>query len=153
MEQHTLKNVNNYLNTNNYSYLETSGGQSSNLYLNVVHFFNTSVYQTSVAASDSCFLAQVSKCAVLLESLYQRGALYSQYSIKCYQILDQGMDKIQLTGRTLGRILNSRRVCMHAMHLLSGVAIRPNLVLKTRPKQLLGSLQLDIVLSDQGGSE
>ncbi len=31
------------LNTNIYSYLETSGGQSSNLYLNVVHFFNTSV--------------------------------------------------------------------------------------------------------------
>ncbi len=26
-----------------YSYLETSGGQSSNLYLNVVHFFNASV--------------------------------------------------------------------------------------------------------------
>ncbi len=44
MEQHTLKNVNNYLNTNIYSYLETSGGQSSKLYLNVVHFFNTSVY-------------------------------------------------------------------------------------------------------------
>ncbi len=39
MEQHALKNVNNYLNTNIYSYLETSGGQSSNLYLNVVHFF------------------------------------------------------------------------------------------------------------------
>ena len=34
---------NNYLNTNIYSSLETSGGQSSNLYLNVVHFFNTSV--------------------------------------------------------------------------------------------------------------
>jgi hypothetical protein len=33
-----LKNVNNYLNTNIYSYLETSGGKSSNLYLNVVHF-------------------------------------------------------------------------------------------------------------------
>jgi hypothetical protein len=31
-------------------YLETSGGQSSNLYLNVDHFFNTSVYQTYVAA-------------------------------------------------------------------------------------------------------
>jgi hypothetical protein len=43
MEQHTLKNVNNYLNTNIYSYLETSGGQSSNLYLNIVHFINTSV--------------------------------------------------------------------------------------------------------------
>jgi hypothetical protein len=38
MEQCTLKNVNNYLNTNIYSYLETSGGKSSNLYLNVVHF-------------------------------------------------------------------------------------------------------------------
>jgi len=43
MEQRTLRNVNNYLNTNIYSYLETSGGQSSNLYLKVVHFFNTSV--------------------------------------------------------------------------------------------------------------
>jgi hypothetical protein len=43
MKQHKLKNVNNCLNTNIYSYLETSGGQSSNLYLNVVHFFNTSV--------------------------------------------------------------------------------------------------------------
>jgi hypothetical protein len=37
-EQHALKNVNNCLNTNIYSNLETSGGQSSNLYLNVVHF-------------------------------------------------------------------------------------------------------------------
>ncbi len=43
MEQHTFKNVNNCLNTNIYTYLETSGGQSSNLYLNVAHFFNTSV--------------------------------------------------------------------------------------------------------------
>ena len=37
MEQRTLKNVNNCLNTNIYSYLKTSGGQSSNIYLNVVH--------------------------------------------------------------------------------------------------------------------
>jgi hypothetical protein len=50
MEHHTLlcsngtacfKNVNNCLNTNIYSYLETSGGQSSNPYLNVVLFLNT----------------------------------------------------------------------------------------------------------------
>jgi hypothetical protein len=40
MEQHALKYGS---NTNIYSYLETSGGQSSNLYLNVVCFFNTSV--------------------------------------------------------------------------------------------------------------
>ncbi len=36
MEQHALQNVNNCLNTNIYSYLETSGGKSSNLYLNIV---------------------------------------------------------------------------------------------------------------------
>jgi hypothetical protein len=42
MEQHAYKNRNNCLNTNIYSYLETSGGQSSSLYLNVIHFFNTS---------------------------------------------------------------------------------------------------------------
>ncbi len=43
MEQCTFQNVNDCFNTNIYSYLETSGGQSSNLYLNVVPFFNTSV--------------------------------------------------------------------------------------------------------------
>jgi hypothetical protein len=36
-----LENVNNCMNTNIYSYLDTSGGQSSNPYLNVVHFLNT----------------------------------------------------------------------------------------------------------------
>ncbi len=35
---------------------------------------------------------------------------------------------------------------MHAMHLLHSVAMRPNLELKTRAKQLLGSLPLDIAL-------
>jgi len=34
-----FKNVNNCLNTNIYSYLETSGCQSYNLYLNIVNFF------------------------------------------------------------------------------------------------------------------
>jgi hypothetical protein len=43
MEEHTFKNVNNCLNTNTYSYVGTYGGQSSNLSLNVVHVFNTSV--------------------------------------------------------------------------------------------------------------
>jgi hypothetical protein len=42
MEQHALKNVNNCLNTNIYSYLEISGGKSPNPYLDVIHFFNTS---------------------------------------------------------------------------------------------------------------
>ncbi len=37
---------------------------------------------------------------------------------------------------------------MHTMHLLSGVAMQPILELKTRPKQLLGSLPLVIALPD-----
>ncbi len=43
MEQHTFKNVNNYLNTLIHSNLDTSCSQSYYLYLNVVHFFNKSV--------------------------------------------------------------------------------------------------------------
>jgi hypothetical protein len=43
MEQHTLKIVNNCLKNNIYNYLETSGGQSFNLYLNALHFFNAGV--------------------------------------------------------------------------------------------------------------
>ncbi len=43
MEQHASKNVNNCMNTNIYSYLETSSGKSYILYLNVVHFFNARV--------------------------------------------------------------------------------------------------------------
>jgi hypothetical protein len=50
MEQCAFNNVNNCLNTNIYSYLETSGGKRFNLYLNVVHFFNTSDNKTPVAA-------------------------------------------------------------------------------------------------------
>ncbi len=49
-EQRDLRNVNKRLNTNFYSYLETSGGQSFNLYLNVVPFVNTSANYISVAA-------------------------------------------------------------------------------------------------------
>ncbi len=37
-------------------------------------------------------------------------------------------------------------VACHAMHLLRSIAIRPYLELKTQPKQLLGSLPLDIEL-------
>ncbi len=58
------------MHTNVYSYLETSGGQSSNLYLNVVHFFNTRVNKISVAAKDSCFPAMVSNiCCSITDDL------------------------------------------------------------------------------------
>ncbi len=43
MEEHTLRNVNNYLNPNIYSYLETSGSQSSNQSSNLLLKVNTSV--------------------------------------------------------------------------------------------------------------
>ncbi len=43
MEERALKIVNTCLNANIYSYLETSGGKSYNLYLNVIHYFNASV--------------------------------------------------------------------------------------------------------------
>jgi len=59
MEQITLKNVNYCLNTNIYYFIETSSGQSSNLCLNVLYFFNASVNYMSVAAQDSCFPALV----------------------------------------------------------------------------------------------
>ncbi len=39
MEKLALKKCKQCLNTNIYSCLETSGGQNSNLYLNVIHFF------------------------------------------------------------------------------------------------------------------
>jgi hypothetical protein len=56
------------------------------------------------------------------------------------------MDKLQLTGQNLGRVFNSRSACMRAMQLLYFETKQPNLLLKTRPKLLLGSLPLDIML-------
>ncbi len=49
-EEHALKNVNSCWNTTISFYLETTGGQNYNLYLNVVQFLNTSANETSVAA-------------------------------------------------------------------------------------------------------
>jgi hypothetical protein len=62
---------------------------------------------------------------------------------------DYVMDKLKLTGGALGRVFNSRSgCCILAKHLLNNAAIRPNLGLKTRPKQLLGSLPLVTALPD-----
>jgi hypothetical protein len=56
------------------------------------------------------------------------------------------MDKLQLTGQNLRRVFNFGNGCVHALHLLCCREKLPNLVLKTQPKQLLGSLQLHIAL-------
>jgi hypothetical protein len=57
MEQRTFKDVSNHLNTNIYSHLETSGGQSSKLYYKVVNFFNTHFFNICGSLSQlfSCF--------------------------------------------------------------------------------------------------
>jgi hypothetical protein len=56
------------------------------------------------------------------------------------------MDKLQLTGRNLGRVFNFRSGHLHVAHLWCYQVKLPNLKLKTLPKQLLGSLPLVFVL-------
>ncbi len=55
-------------------------------------------------------------------------------------------DKLQLTGQNLGGVFNSRSGHVYALQLDFSETEQPNLKLKTRPKQLLGYLQLDIAL-------
>ncbi len=64
MEQHTFKNVNTCQNTNIYSYLETSGGQSSNPYLNVVHFSTPELIRHLWQLKTAVFLHWCLICAV-----------------------------------------------------------------------------------------
>jgi hypothetical protein len=56
------------------------------------------------------------------------------------------MDKLQLTGQNLGRVFDFRSGHLHAATFLISSVKLPNLQLKTRPKQLLGSLLLVIKL-------
>jgi hypothetical protein len=62
-----LKDVNNYLNTNIYSYLETSVGQSSNLYFKVVHFSTPGLIRHLWHLKTVVFLHWCLICAVLLD--------------------------------------------------------------------------------------
>ncbi len=66
IEQHALKNVSNYLNTNFFSYLETHGGQSSNLYINVVHFSTPVLIRHLWQLNTVVFLHWCLICALLL---------------------------------------------------------------------------------------
>jgi hypothetical protein len=50
------------------------------------------------------------------------------------------MDKLKLTGRNLARVFKSRLCRACKGHAIEHKTKRPNLKLKTRPKQLLGSL-------------
>ncbi len=53
------------------------------------------------------------------------------------------MDKLQLTGRNLGRVFNLRSSHLHAAHLWCYQVKLPNSKLKAQPKLLLGSLPID----------
>jgi hypothetical protein len=68
MEQRTLKIVNNYLNINIYSYLEISGGQSSNPHLNVVMFSTPVLIRHLWQFKTIVFLHWCLICAVLLHA-------------------------------------------------------------------------------------
>ncbi len=56
------------------------------------------------------------------------------------------MSKLQLTGQNLGRIFNSGSGCVYVVHLRYFEVKQANFKLKTRHKQLLGTLLLDIKL-------
>ncbi len=60
------------------------------------------------------------------------------------------MDELQLAGQNLGRVINSRSGCRYAKHLFCNEAEHPNLKLKTRPKQFLGSLSIAFALPVSG---
>ncbi len=62
------------------------------------------------------------------------------------------MDKLQLKGQNLGRVFNFGNGRVHAVHFLCFVSKLPNLKLKARPGQLLGSLPLDIALAGSSKS-
>jgi hypothetical protein len=67
MLQQALKNVNICFNTSIYSCLETSGGQSSNLYLNVVHFLSPVLIRHLWELKIFVFLHWFLICDVLLD--------------------------------------------------------------------------------------
>jgi hypothetical protein len=85
MEKRTLKNVNNCLNTNIYPSLETYGGQSLNLHLNVDHFFNTSVNRYLWQLKTVVFLHWCLICAVLLFKLQANIRLGWKWMVTSFQ--------------------------------------------------------------------
>ncbi len=56
------------------------------------------------------------------------------------------MDKLEPTGHNLGRVYNSKLRHSSECHAIAYITEWPNLKLKTRPKQLLGSLPLSFTL-------
>ncbi len=88
----TLKIVNNCLNTNIYPFLETSGVQSSDLYLNVVNFSTPVLIRNLWQLKTAVFLHRSLKCAVLLLYLFngpRPPLLLARMQKTCWFILTQ----------------------------------------------------------------
>ncbi len=56
------------------------------------------------------------------------------------------MDKLNIRGRNLGQVFNSKLGRAHRAQAILHITKQPNLKLKTWPKQLLGSLPLAFAL-------
>jgi len=71
-----------------------------------------------------------------------------QVTLNCSYLFPNGLNhgQLQLTGRNLGQVFNFRFGHLQAEHSRCYQVKLPNLKLKTRPKQLLGSLRLVIAL-------
>jgi len=96
MEQQTLKNVNNGLNANIYFYLEKSCGKNFNLYLSVVHFFNTIRHFWQL--KTVVFLHRCLMCAVLLSMVSSKTWwLFDELPEWCWE---QTYFKGQMSGLT-----------------------------------------------------
>ncbi len=76
MEQHAFKNVNNGWSTK-YSYLETAGGQSFKLYLNVVNFYTPVLIRHLWQLKAAVFLHWCLICPVLLVLFHSKQWLIS----------------------------------------------------------------------------
>ncbi len=91
MEQRALRYVNNCLNTNIYSYLETSGGQSSNLYLHVVPFLTPVLTRPLWQLKTVVFLHWCLIRAVLLD--LRKGSSEKVIQIKLKNGLNSNYEK------------------------------------------------------------
>jgi len=81
MEQRTLKNCKQLFEYLIYTYLETSGGQSSNLYINVVHFSTPVLIRHLWQLKTAVFLHLCLIHTVLLLKLYNHGNILVQYNV------------------------------------------------------------------------
>jgi hypothetical protein len=59
------------------------------------------------------------------------------------------LDRLEQAGQNLGRVFNSRSGCIRSMKFFCCVIKLTNLKLKTRSKQHLRSLPLDITIPNQ----